>query len=438
MRPQESAVAGVRRLIMPQRKKTRRVMIGGVPIGGGAPIAVQSMTKSDTRDVKATVREIGRLQDVGCEIVRCAVPDREAAQALGDIARAIEIPLVADIHFDYRLALEALKQGVAALRINPGNIGGAARVRKVVEAARERGVPIRIGVNSGSLERRLLKKYKHPTAEALVESAMAQLGVLEEMGFRDVKISVKATSVPMTIRAYRLLSRRTNCPLHLGITEAGTSWAGSINSAVGIGILLAEGIGDTIRVSLTADPVEEVRAAYQILKSLGLREHGPTLISCPSCGRAQLDIERVALEVERRLARVKAPLKVAVMGCAVNGPGEAKEADVGLAAGKGGGLIFRDGVVVRKVKEARLVAELLKEAEKAAEAMSQRSESGAAPPDSAQVSSNETRGVPRGRRGAPKGRRRAPKGQGKGRTKAGVHRRKARGPRDEGSTKKKA
>jgi (E)-4-hydroxy-3-methylbut-2-enyl-diphosphate synthase len=354
---------------MRRRKRTRRLMIGNVPIGGGAPIAVQSMTKTDTRDVKATVREIRRLEDVGCEIVRCAVPDREAALALGDIVGAVKIPVVADVHFDYRLAIEALKQGVAALRINPGNIGGPARVRKVVEAAGERGVPIRIGVNSGSLEKSLLRKYKHPTAEALVESAMAQLSALEAMGFRDVKISVKATSVPMTVRAYRLLSRETNCPLHLGITEAGTSWAGSINSAVGVGILLAEGIGDTVRISLTADPVEEVRVAYQILKSLGLREHGPTLISCPSCGRAQLDIERVALEVERRLARMKAPLKVAVMGCAVNGPGEAKEADVGLAAGKGGGLIFRGGKVVRKVKEGRLVAELLKEAEKAAEAM---------------------------------------------------------------------
>ncbi len=363
---------------MPQRENTRRIIIGGVPIGGGAPIAVQSMTKTDTRDVKATVRQIKRLEEVGCEIVRCAVPDRQAAHALGDIVRGIGIPLVADIHFNFRLALEALKQGVAALRINPGNIGDTARVKQVVEAARERGVPIRIGVNSGSLEKSLLKKYKHPTAEALVESAMRQLGVLEKMGFRDVKISVKATSVPMTVQAYRLLSRATDCPLHLGVTEAGTSWAGSINSAVGIGILLEEGIGDTIRVSLTADPVEEVRVAYQILKSLGLREHGPTLISCPSCGRAQLDIERVALEVERKLARVEAPLKVAVMGCAVNGPGEAKEADVGLAAGKGSGLIFRGGRVVRKVKEAHLVAELLKEVEKAAEGWDEKPAGGGA------------------------------------------------------------
>lgn len=349
------------------RAKTRRIMIGDVPVGGCAPVAVQSMTKTDTRDVKATVKQIKRLEEVGCEIVRCAVPDKEAASALGAIVKAIDIPLVADIHFDYRLALEALSHGVAGLRINPGNIGGKARVKKVAEAAKERGVPIRIGVNSGSLEKSLLKKYKHPTAEAMLESAARQLELLEEMDFRDVKISVKATSVPMTVRAYRLLADATDYPLHLGVTEAGTSWAGSINSAVGTGILLAEGIGDTIRISLTSDPVEEVRVAYQILKSLGLREYGPTLISCPSCGRCQVDIERIALEVEKELARLKQPLKVAVMGCAVNGPGEAGEADVGLAAGKGDGLIFRGGEIVRKVKEGRLVAELLKEVKVAAE-----------------------------------------------------------------------
>lgn len=340
-----------------------------MPVGGGAPVAVQSMTKTDTRNVKATVEQIHRLEEVGCEIVRCAVPDRETAQVLGKIVKRVRIPLVADIHFDYRLALESLKQGVGGLRINPGNIGGAGRVKQVAKAARERGVPIRIGVNAGSIEKKLLKKYGRPCAEAMVESALGQLGTLEDMDFRDVKISVKAASVPMTVQAYRLLADATDCPMHLGVTEAGTSWAGAINSAVGIGILLSEGMGDTVRVSLTSDPVEEVRVAYQILKSLGLREAGPTLVSCPSCGRSQVDIARIVLGVEKGLARFKQPLTVAVMGCAVNGPGEAREADVGLAAGKGDGLIFRGGKVVRKVKEKQLVPELLAEVKKAAEGL---------------------------------------------------------------------
>jgi (E)-4-hydroxy-3-methylbut-2-enyl-diphosphate synthase len=352
---------------MRDRRKTRQVMVGPVPVGGGAPVSVQSMTKTDTRDVAATVEQIRRLEEVGCEIVRSAVPDREAVSALGKIVKAIKIPLVADIHFDYRLAVESLKQGVGGLRINPGNIGGADRVKQVAEAARERGIPIRIGVNSGSLERALLEKYGRPCAEAMVESAVGQLRILEDMGFRDVKISVKASSVPMTVRAYGLLAEATDCPLHLGVTEAGTSWAGAINSAVGIGILLSEGIGDTVRISLTSDPVSEVRVAYQILKSLGLREAGPTLVSCPSCGRAQVDVEGIALKVEQGLAKFKQPLTVAVMGCAVNGPGEAREAHVGMAAGKGEGLIFRGGEVVRKVKEENLVAELLAEVKRAAE-----------------------------------------------------------------------
>lgn len=349
------------------RTQTRRLRIGDVPVGGGSPVSVQSMTKTDTRNVRATVRQIRSLEEVGCEIVRCAVPDMEAASALGRIVRSAKIPVVADIHFDYRLALEALKQGVHGLRINPGNIGGKDRVRKVASAAKERGVPIRIGVNSGSLEKSLLRKYKRPTPKAMVESAMKQLRVLESMGFEEVKLSVKASSVSDTVEAYRLLAGKTDCPLHLGVTEAGTSWAGSINSAVGVGILLAEGLGDTIRISLTSKPAEEVRVAYQILKSLGLREAGPTLISCPSCGRCQVNIERVAVKVEREIARLKSPLKVAVMGCAVNGPGEAKEADVGLAAGKSGGLIFRNGRTVRKVKEDRMVEELVKEIKKAVE-----------------------------------------------------------------------
>jgi (E)-4-hydroxy-3-methylbut-2-enyl-diphosphate synthase len=349
------------------RKKTRRIKIGGVSIGRGAPVAVQSMTKTDTRNVRSTVRQIRVLEEVGCEIVRCAVPDSEAADALARIVKSAKIPVVADIHFDYRLALQSLEAGVAGLRINPGNIGGVERVRKVARAAKERGVPIRIGVNSGSLEKSLLRKYKRPTPKAMVESALRQLRLLERMHFTDVKISVKASSVNDTVDAYRLLAQKTDCPLHLGVTEAGTSWAGSINSAVGIGILLSEGLGDTIRVSLTSKPAEEVRVAYQILKSLGLREAGPTLISCPSCGRSQVNIERIALQVEKGLALLKEPIKVAVMGCAVNGPGEAKEADVGVAAGKGEGLLFRNGRTVRKVKEGRLVAELMKEVKKAAD-----------------------------------------------------------------------
>ena len=301
------------------------------------------MTNTKTADVAATVAQIRALSAAGCDIVRLAVPDMDAAKALGEIIRGTDVPLVADIHFDYRLALEAIRQGVAALRLNPGNIGGEERVKAVVREAKAAGIPIRIGVNGGSLDKKLLQKYGRVTAEALVESAMEHVRILESQDFYDVKISLKAHDVPLTIAAYRLMSRTVDYPLHLGVTEAGTPTTGMIKSAVGIGSLLAEGIGDTIRVSLTGDPVVEVRVANEILKSLGLREYGPTMISCPTCGRTAIDLPAIAAEVEKRLGEIKEPITVAVMGCVVNGPGEAREADVGIAGGKGEGLVFRKG-----------------------------------------------------------------------------------------------
>lgn len=347
-----------------QRRKTRPVFIGGVQVGGGAPVSVQSMTNTDTRNAAATVEQINQLEAGGCEIIRVAVPDREAAAALPAIKKGIHIPLVADIHFDYRLALEALQAGVDGLRINPGNIGGRDRVEAVVRAARERKVPIRIGVNAGSLERALLDKHGGVTAGAMVESAMGHIQILEELNFTDIKISLKASDIPLMIKAYRQLAEKVDYPFHVGVTEAGTLRAGSVKSAVGIGILLSEGIGDTIRVSLTGHPRHEVRVGYDILKALGLRRRGVELISCPTCGRTQIELIRIAEEVEERLQQLDRPLKVAVMGCVVNGPGEAREADVGIAGGKGEGLIFRKGEIVRKVPENRLVDELLKEIEK--------------------------------------------------------------------------
>ena len=344
-----------------ERKKTRRIHIGAVPVGGGAPVSVQSMTNTKTTDTQATLAQIRALAAAGADVVRLAVPDVAAAENLGAIVRQSPVPLVADIHFDYRLALTAIRQGIAALRLNPGNIGGEEKVRAVVEAAKAAGVPIRIGVNAGSLDRELLRKYGAPTAEALVESALQHVRILEAMDFRDMKISLKAHDVPLTLAAYRLMSERVEYPLHLGITEAGTPKSGIIKSAVGIGALLAEGIGDTIRVSLTGDPVVEVRVANEILKSLGLREYGPTLISCPTCGRTSIDLPAIAAEVEARLEGIREPLSVAVMGCVVNGPGEAREADVGIAGGKGEGLVFRKGEILRKVPEGALVAELFRE-----------------------------------------------------------------------------
>ena len=348
---------------MYERRQTRAISIGKVKIGGGAPVSVQSMTNTKTADAAATAAQIEALVAAGCDIVRLAVPDMEAAQAIEAIRRRTDAPLVADIHFDYRLALAALERGVDALRLNPGNIGGEDRVAAVVREAKRRCVPIRIGVNAGSLDKALLAKYGRPTAEALVESAMQHVRILEKLDFYDLKISLKAHDVPLTIAAYRLMAETADYPLHLGITEAGTIRSGVVKSAVGIGALLAEGIGDTLRVSLTGDPVEEVKIANEILKALGLREYGPTLISCPTCGRCNIDLAAIAARVERRLADVKRPIRVAVMGCVVNGPGEAREADVGIAGGKGEGLLFRKGEVLRKVPEADLVEALFKEIE---------------------------------------------------------------------------
>ena len=346
------------------RKATRQITIGNVPVGGGAPISVQSMCSTDTRDEAATLGQITRLAGAGCELVRCAVLDMAAAEALGRIKAGSPIPVVADIHFDYKLALTVLKGGIDGLRLNPGNIGERWKVAEVVQAAAERQVPIRIGVNAGSLEKELLAKYGHPTAEAMVESALGHVRILEELGYDRIKISLKASDVPKTVAAYRLLATKVDYPLHIGITEAGTVFSGTVKSSVGLGILLADGIGDTLRVSLTGDPVDEVRVGFEILKSLGLRQHGVNFVSCPTCGRCQINLIGVANEVEERLRGVEAPVTVAVMGCVVNGPGEAREADFGIAGGKGEGLLFRHGEIVRKVPEAEmadaLVAEVLK------------------------------------------------------------------------------
>ena len=344
-----------------KRRPTRQIHIGKVAIGGGAPISVQSMTNTKTTDTEATVAQIRALQAAGCDIVRLAVPDMEAAKNLGNILRQVTVPLVADIHFDYKLALEAIRQGIHALRLNPGNIGGEEKVKAVVEAAKEAGIPIRIGVNAGSLDKKILKKYGGVTPEALVESAMEHVRILEALDFHDMKISLKAHDVPLTIAAYRLMSQTVDYPLHLGITEAGTVNTGIIKSAVGIGALLAEGIGDTFRISLTGDPVVEVRVANEILKSLGLKEYGPTLVACPTCGRTSIDLPDIAAQVEEKLRDIEEPIEVAVMGCVVNGPGEARGADVGIAGGNGEGLIFRKGEIVRKVPEADLVNELFQE-----------------------------------------------------------------------------
>ena len=344
-----------------ERKFTRQISVGGIKIGGNAPISIQSMTNTKTHDATATIEQIQRLKKAGCDIVRVAVPDMAAAKTLGKIISAVDVPIVADIHFDYKLALESIAQGVAALRLNPGNIGGAAHVREVVKSAQAANIPIRIGVNAGSLSRKLLQKYGGATPDALVESAMEHVKILEAENFFDIKISLKAHDVPLTLAAYRLASQQTNYPLHLGITEAGTVNSGVIKSAVGIGALLAEGIGDTIRVSLTGDPVAEVKVAKEILKSLGLRDGGVTLIACPTCGRTRIDLPAIAAQVEEKISSIEKNLTVAVMGCVVNGPGEARTADVGIAGADGEGIIFRKGVIVRKVPESKLVSELFKE-----------------------------------------------------------------------------
>jgi (E)-4-hydroxy-3-methylbut-2-enyl-diphosphate synthase len=344
---------------MIEKRKSRPVSIGSVTVGGGAPIVVQSMTNSDTRDVAATIRQIGELVDVGCELVRVAVPDVQAAEAIAGIKKGIRVPLVADIHFDYRLALAALKAGADGLRLNPGNISEPARVKAVVLAARERAVPIRIGLNAGSLPRGYRPDLT--VGRRMVEAAMEQIRLLESLDFDLIKVSLKAFDVPTTIEAYADIATRIPYPLHVGITEAGTPRSGIIRSSVGIGALLYLGIGDTIRVSLTAHPREEVIAAYEILKSLNLRQRGPVLVSCPTCGRTEVDLIAIAEAVEKELLTVTRPLKVAVMGCAVNGPGEARDADVGIACGKGTGILFRKGEKVGVVAEADFVTALMQE-----------------------------------------------------------------------------
>ncbi len=347
-----------------QRKATKKIRAGNIFIGGDAPITVQSMTNTDTRNAAATVEQIKRLEEAGCEIVRVAIPDNEAAEAVGIIKKSIDIPLVADIHFDYRLALTCIENGVDKIRLNPGNIGGSDRVRKVVDAAKIRGIPIRIGVNSGSLEKHLLEKYGGVTPEGMVESALGHASMLEECGFDSIAFSLKASNVPMTIEAYRLMSKKSEYPLHIGVTEAGTLFAGTVKSAAGLGCLLAEGIGDTLRISLTGDPVEEVKVGIELLKALGLRKSGVEFISCPTCGRCRIDLIKVANEVEQRLAGNKKNIRVAVMGCAVNGPGEAREADIGIAGGDGEALLFKKGEIIRKIPQDRIADELLAEIEK--------------------------------------------------------------------------
>ncbi len=346
------------------RRKSRTVMIGKLAVGGDNPIAVQSMTSTDTRNIPATVEQIRRLEQAGCELVRVAVVDEDAASAIKGIKKAISIPLVADIHFDYKLALKSLAAGADGLRINPGNIGDKIKVAAVVNACKDMQIPIRIGVNSGSLDKSMLEKYKGICPEAMVESALQNIRVLEDMDFREIKISLKSSSVLLSLEAYRMMAEKVDYPLHIGITEAGTKDRALIKSALGIGMLLYEGIGDTVRVSLTADPVEEVWAAYEILRGLGLRNRGVELISCPTCGRCEIDLIKLAEEIDRTIRTMPEPLKVAVMGCVVNGPGEAREADVGIAGGRGFGFLFRKGEIIKKVPEGELMRELLHEIEK--------------------------------------------------------------------------
>mgnify|MGYP002623530627 CR=1 FL=1 len=347
------------------RRKSKQIDLGGVKVGGDAPVTVQSMTKTDTRDVASTVSQIKRLEKAGCDIIRLAVPDMDAAKALGSIISQTNIPIVSDIHFDYKLALEAVNQGVHGMRINPGNIGTRYRIKAVVDAVREKGIPIRIGVNSGSLEKDILNKHGSPTAEALAESAFRHVQILEDLDFTDIKISVKSTDVNKMIAAYRLLAERCEYPLHLGVTEAGTYELGTIKSSIGIGTLLADGIGDTIRVSLTGDPVDEIIVGLNILRSLGLRRNGIELISCPGCGRLEIDLMKLVKDVEERIDNIELPrpIKVAILGCVVNGPGEASEADIGIAGGRGKGMLYKDGKLVRSFKESEIVDELVKELE---------------------------------------------------------------------------
>ena len=343
------------------RNQTKQVSVGNVKIGGGNPVAIQSMTNTKTEDVNGTVDQILRLEAAGCEIIRCAVPTMEAAEALREIKKRIHIPLVADIHFDFRLAIAAIENGADKIRINPGNIGSAERVKAVVDRAKERQIPIRVGVNSGSLEKHLLEKYGGVTAEGIVESAMDKIHMIEEMGYDNLVVSIKSSDVLMCVKAHELIARECIYPLHVGITESGTVYSGNVKSSVGLGIILHEGIGDTIRVSLTGDPVEEIRTAKLILKTLGLRKGGIEVVSCPTCGRTKIDLIGLAEQVEKMVEDIPLDIKVAVMGCAVNGPGEAKEADIGIAGGIGEGLLIKKGQIVKKVKEEELLSTLRQE-----------------------------------------------------------------------------
>lgn len=349
------------------RTETRPVRVGDLIIGGNDQVIIQSMTMTKTEDVEATVAEIKRLEDAGCQLVRVACPNMKAAEAIAEIKRRISIPLVADIHFDYNLALKAIEGGVDKIRINPGNIGKRERVEAVVKAAKRKGIPIRIGVNAGSLEKRILDKYGYPTADGMVESALYHIGILEELDFQDIIVSMKASHVPLAIEAYQKAAEAFEYPLHLGITESGTLFSGTVKSAAGLGALLSQGIGSTLRISLSADPVEEVKVARELLKSFGLVSNAATLVSCPTCGRIEIDLIKVANEVEEYIADLKVPLKVSVLGCAVNGPGEAREADIGIAGGRKEGLLFRHGKIIRKVPEKTMVEELKKEIDKMAE-----------------------------------------------------------------------
>lgn len=346
---------------MINRRKSRKVYVGGVPIGGNAPITVQTMTKTKTANIEGTLKQIKEAEEAGCDIIRVTVNDKEAAEAIKEIMRRSNIPVVADIHFNHIFALKAIDAGVAKVRINPGNIGSEERIKEVLQKAKERKIPIRIGVNSGSMEEEILEKHGYPTAEALFESAMKHVKICEKFGFEDIVISVKSTDVKLMIEAYRLIAERTDYPLHLGVTEAGTTRVGTIKSAVGIGTLLAEGIGDTIRVSLTDDPVKEVEVGKEILRSLGLATRNVELISCPTCGRLEVDLFSITNKLEAAVKDIKKPVKVALLGCVVNGPGEASEADIGIAAGKGVAILYRKGEVVRKIKEEEIVDVLLEE-----------------------------------------------------------------------------
>ena len=343
------------------RRKSRKISLGDFPIGGNSPVSVQSMTNTDTRDVRATVDQIHRLYNAGCEIVRVAVPDEKAVKALRQIKTSIEIPLIGDIHFDYRLAIGAINAGVDGIRINPGNIGGREKIKKILVEARRNNTCVRIGVNSGSLQKEILKRYGHPTPEAMIDSALEHIRLFEELDFKNIKISLKSSNVLNTIRAYELLSKKVDYPFHLGITEAGALISGTVKNSIGIGILLFQGIGDTIRVSLSRDPVEEIKVAYEILRALDLRHRGIEFISCPTCGRCEIDLFNIAEMVEKELADIKSPLKVAIMGCVVNGPGEAKEADIGIAGGRGQGVLFKKGEVVKKLPEDKLAEVLIRE-----------------------------------------------------------------------------